>query len=178
MIQSLRSQSPPFPKPKALHKQPQAVRYAMRSVCPLTYGCEGTTPARQRFPLARPTVLCLLPAPGAAERGRPADKPIRGHLKALPLPWDAFCRLPPRRAAAVGKRAARATHCGGREKSARSGERGGRGGRRERGEGPLVPHDRMQGGGDGSALGFCEGKVLYPPVLTPRSTARLREGKM
>lgn len=46
------------------------------------------------------------------------------------------------------------------------------------GHGPFVPHDRMQGGGKGSALGFSEGKLLYPPVLTPRNTAKLREGKM
>lgn len=88
----------------------------------------------------------------------------------MPVPWDAFCRLPPRRAA-------HATHCGGREreKEVRPEQQGGGGGRERE---PLVPHDRMQGGGDGSALGFCEGKALYPPVLTPRSTARLREGKM
>lgn len=41
-----------------------------------------------------------------------------------------------------------------------------------------MPHDRMQGGGEDSALGFSEGELLYPPVLTPRSTAKLREGKM
>lgn len=39
-----------------------------------------------------------------------------------------------------------------------------------------MPHDRMQGGEGGSALGFCEGKALYPPALTPRSTTTLREG--
>lgn len=59
-----------------------------------------------------------------------------------------------------------------RERGERGGGEGGGGAE----GGRLVPHDRMQGGEGGSALGFCEGKALYPPVLTPRSTARLREG--
>lgn len=61
---------------------------------------------------------------------------------------------------------------GSREKSAREGNGRSRGRR----EGTLVPHDRMQDGGAAPHCVYVR-KALYPPVLTPRGTARLREGK-
>lgn len=39
-----------------------------------------------------------------------------------------------------------------------------------------MPHDRMQGGGTAPHWVYVR-KALYPPVLTPRGTVRLREGK-
>lgn len=53
---------------------------------------------------------------------------------------------------------------------------GGEGRSRRRREGTLVPHDRMQGGGTAPHWVYVR-KALYPPVLTPRGTVRLREGK-
>lgn len=111
---------------------------------------------------SRPTVLCLLPTPGAAERGGPAHK-ASGDMG---RPWRFLGTL----SAAVPL----AGHCGGREKSARSSAGAGEGG----GSGSACASRQDAGRRGGSALGFCEGKLLYPPVLTPRSTARLREGKM
>lgn len=113
--------------------------------------------------------MLRLPAhAGSSQRPKPS-----GAFEGLAVPWGAFRRLPARHGGACGPR-----HMLRREREVRPGQPGGPGMGRGREGGPLVPHDRMQGGGDGSALGFCEGKALYPPVLTPRTTAGLREGKM
>lgn len=145
----------------------------VRSVCPLPRGVQR----HQGLQISTVTGYHALPAAqaGSCQARQASGQILRGHLKALPVPWNAICRPSPPRAAALGMQTAHATRCGGTDKV--SAERRGVPGRGQRGE-PLVPHDRMQGGEGGSALGFCEGKVLYPPVLTPRSTARLREGKM
>lgn len=121
----------------------------------------GHPPYLQTFEGATPD-----PSPGGPWRS--ASHPHRAHCslwglpKAPPTPRDAFCRHPPHGPALLREK---------REKGVSAVREAV--GRRE---GRLVPHDRIQGGEGGSALGFCEGKALYPPVLTPRSTARLREG--
>lgn len=142
----------------------------MRSACPLTYSSSKARlqiPSASHWPGLLPLASCPRRAqPSAAGQG---TKPP-GASEGLAGTLGRF--LPPSSPPGGPRHTLR------RERERERSQTGaaGRGGGRERE--PLVPHDRMQGGGDGSALGFCEGKALYPPVLTPRSTARLREGKM
>jgi len=109
-----------------------------RSACPLPYrsAINGATPD----PPVRPTGLCLVPRPGAAQRGRPPAQALGAIPRPAPVPWDV-------------------RHALRRERGVSPGERGAGVG------GPRVPHDRMQGGGDGSALGFCEGKSALSPCV-------------
>lgn len=118
----------------------------------------------------------FLPAPGCS---RSAELGVSlTHRR--PRPWAQAASAGPARAGPPAHRGhwrARrflGTHCGGRKASA--GSKGTARGEMD-GHRLFVPHDRMQGGGKSSALGFSEGKLLYPPVLTPRSTTKLREGK-
>lgn len=94
------------------------MRHYEVGVPPYLQPFKGEAPETQP---SRPTVLGLLPAPGAAERGGPAHK-ASGDMG---RPWRFLGTL----SAAVPL----AGHCGGREKSARSSAGAGEGrGRRER----------------------------------------------
>lgn len=126
-LRSLRIQRPLCLKPKPLSHQAQGVKY-VRSVCPLPRGVQR----HQGLQISTVTGYRALPAAqaGSCQARQASGQILRGHLKALPVPWNAICRPSPPRAAALGMQTAHATRCGGTGKSAQSGE-GCRGGGRE-----------------------------------------------
>lgn len=134
----------------------------MRSACPLTY---SPSKARLQIP-SRRGLLCLAFCPRREQpsaAGRHTKPP--GTWEGLGGSSGRFLLPFPSPGTEEGERS---------QPGAAQGPGRGEGG----GSGSACASRQDAGRRGGSALGFCEGKLLYPPVLTPRSTARLREGKM